>query len=67
VEASALGNLSAQMIALGVIGNLSAARKLICESFEMPEYHPQRPVPAAVIARSEELVTMREMKGKPWA
>ena len=67
VEASALGNLSAQMIALGVIENLSAARKLICESFEMPEYHPQRPVPAAVIARSEELVTMREMKGKPWA
>jgi rhamnulokinase len=67
VEASVLGNLSAQMIALGVVEDLNAARALICASFELHEYQPQTPVPAGVIARFEELLAMREMKGEPCA
>jgi rhamnulokinase len=67
VEASALGNLSAQLIALGVIENLSAARALICSSFEMHEYDPNSAVPTDVLARFDELLAMREMKGEPCA
>ena len=67
IEASVLGNLSAQMIALGVIENLSAGRALICASFEMDEYYPKTSVPASVVARFEELLAMREMKGEPRA
>jgi len=67
VEASALGNLSAQMIALGLIENLSAARALICTSFEMHEYHPRDAVPAGVLSRFEELLAVREMKGETCA
>ncbi len=55
VEASALGNLSAQMIALGVIENLSAARLFIRNSFPLPEYYPRTPIPSSVIARFEAL------------
>jgi len=67
VEASALGNLSAQMIALGVIENLTAARKLICTSFEMQEFYPQTTVPGSVLARFEEMLATKEMKGEPCA
>ena len=67
VEASALGNLSAQMIALGVIENLSAARKLICTSFEMHEFYPHTIVPGSALARFEEMLATREMKGEPCA
>jgi rhamnulokinase len=67
VEASALGNLSAQMIALGLIENLSAARALICTSFEMQEYHPRHAVPREVLLRFDELLAMREMKGETCA
>ncbi|MBS1803253.1 MAG: rhamnulokinase [Acidobacteria bacterium] len=67
VEASALGNLSAQMIALGVIENLSAARALICSSFEMHEYYPHSAVPADVLTRFEELLATKEMKGETCA
>jgi rhamnulokinase len=67
IEASVLGNLSAQMIALGVIENLSAARALICTSFEMHDYHPRGTVPTDVTACFEELLAMREMKGEPCA
>jgi len=67
VEASALGNLSAQMIALGVIENLSAARALICSSFEMHEYYPQSAVPIDVLARFDELLAMKELKGETCA
>ena len=45
VEASALGNLSAQMIALGEIENLEAARMLIRSSFPMQEFLPGASVP----------------------
>ncbi len=47
VEASALGNLSAQMIALGEIENLDAARRLIRASFPMQEFSPRGTVPEA--------------------
>jgi len=67
VEASALGNLSAQMIALGVIENLGAARALICSSFEMHEYYPHSAVPTDVLARFDELLAMKEMKGETCA
>ena len=67
VEASALGNLSAQMIALGMIENLNAARALICTSFEMHEYHPRNAVPRDVLSRFDELLAMREMKGETCA
>lgn len=63
VEASALGNLSAQMIALGVLEDLNAARSLIYTSFEMNKYHPLAEVPGSVLARFEELLAAREMEG----
>src|SRR5579863_6105674 len=56
VEASALGNLSAQMIALGVIENLDAARGLIRSSFPMQEFLPRAIVPAKAIRRFNELL-----------
>jgi hypothetical protein len=65
VEASALGNLSAQMIALGVIENLSAARALIGRSFELQEFHPQNMIPASVKQRFEELLAIEALKGEP--
>jgi len=48
VEASALGNLCAQMIALGEIDGLAEARSLIRRSFEIQEYLPQEGVPDRV-------------------
>jgi rhamnulokinase len=67
VEASALGNLSAQMIALGEIENLRAARDLICTAFEMDEYAPRAAVPKSVLERFEELSSARELKGETCA
>lgn len=48
VEASALGNLCAQWIALGAIENLDAARALIRASFPCVEYAPKAEIPEAV-------------------
>jgi len=45
VEASALGNISAQMIALEVLPGLDEARTLIRRSFEIDEYQPHEAVP----------------------
>jgi rhamnulokinase len=67
IEASALGNLSAQMMALGVIKNLDEARTLIRASLEMQEYHPSGTVPNRVIERFEELLAGKQMKGEPCA
>lgn len=67
IEASVLGNLSAQMIALGVIENLNAARALIRTSFKMEEYQPQDGVPGPVLNQFEELLSAREMKGEACA
>jgi rhamnulokinase len=45
VEASALGNICTQMIALCEIANLDEARALIRISFEIEEFEPEEPVP----------------------
>lgn len=55
VEASALGNLAAQWIAMGAIENLDAARALIRTSFPGEEYAPKEAVPAAARERFAEL------------
>ena len=41
VEATAIGNLAAQMIAAGDVADLSAARKLVAESFDPVKYSPR--------------------------
>jgi rhamnulokinase len=48
VEASALGNICSQMIALGEISSLNAARTVIRNSFEISEYRPLEPIPDSV-------------------
>jgi rhamnulokinase len=48
VEASALGNICSQMIALGEIPSLDAARAVIRQSFEINEYRPLEPIPDSV-------------------
>lgn len=48
VEASALGNICAQMIAMGEIAGLDEARALIRRSFPSDEYRPQEEIPAQV-------------------
>jgi len=48
VEASALGNICTQMIALGEIPSLDAARTVIRQSFEINEYRPLEPIPDTV-------------------
>ena len=53
VEASALGNLSAQWIALGAIENLSAARAIIQSSFPCEHFTPRDTIPASVLERFE--------------
>lgn len=67
VEASALGNLSAQMIALGVLENLNEARALICSSFEMHEFEPQAAVPRRALECFDGLLAAKETKGEPCA
>jgi rhamnulokinase len=56
IEASALGNLCVQMIAMGEIANLDEARALIQRSFPVQQYQPQSAVPAAVWARFQQLL-----------
>ncbi len=51
VEASALGNLCAQMIALGEIGGLDEARALIRRSIVTNEYLPQQETPIEIWRR----------------
>jgi sugar (pentulose or hexulose) kinase len=41
VEATAIGNLSVQMMALGEISGLSEAREIIANSFETAKYEPE--------------------------
>jgi rhamnulokinase len=41
VEATAIGNLLAQMIAAGEVADLAAARRLVAASFEVREYLPR--------------------------
>lgn len=55
VEASALGNLCAQWIALGAIENLDTARALIRASFPCEEFSPMAEIPEAVWERFMDL------------
>jgi len=64
VEASVLGNLSAQMIALGVIENLDRAREIIRASFDLTHYVPKAGVPEGVYERFQELRTARCHEGE---
>ncbi|MGO9339748.1 MAG: rhamnulokinase [Terracidiphilus sp.] len=59
VEASALGNICAQMIALGEISGLDQARALIRRSFEIGEYRPQETTPDRVWQRFQDLAATR--------
>ena len=56
VEATALGNIAAQLIALGEIKDLSEARKVIANSFEIEHFVPQDT--AAWDAAYEKFVTL---------
>jgi rhamnulokinase len=56
VEASALGNICVQMIAMGEIAGLSEARALIRRSFEIQEFLPQEQVPDRVWKQFQQLV-----------
>lgn len=63
VEASTIGNLSAQAIALGAIRNLDTARDVIRSSFVMHEFRPKTAVPAAAFRRFEHLLQTRFQRG----
>jgi len=56
VEASVLGNLSAQMIALGILEDLNAARALVRASFPIEEYRPMAAVPDTVYQKFKQLL-----------
>jgi rhamnulokinase len=62
VEASALGNVSAQMIALGEIASLEAARALIRQSFDLDEYRPQQQIPERVWRQFQEYAATRKQE-----
>ena len=51
VETSALGNACVQLIGLGVLPSLDAARALIRRSFAVEEYTPETPVPPELVQR----------------
>jgi rhamnulokinase len=52
-ETAALGNACVQLIALGVLPDLDAARALVRRSFGAEEYTPREPVPAEALRRFE--------------
>jgi rhamnulokinase len=43
VEATAIGNVLVQAVGLGLLGSLADAREVVCRSFEVRAYDPQRP------------------------
>jgi rhamnulokinase len=57
-EASAVGNICAQMIALGEIQSLDEARALIRHSFDIHEYHPSESIPDPVWNRFQQYVAI---------
>jgi rhamnulokinase len=57
VEASALGNICVQMIAMGEIAGIDEARTLIRRSFAIDEYQPRDPVPERVWRRFHQCAT----------
>jgi rhamnulokinase len=64
VEASVLGNLSAQMMALGEVEDLDAARNLIRASYDLIEYLPKAGVPDGVYAHFQEVRRKRCREGE---
>jgi rhamnulokinase len=58
VEASAIGNVCAQMIGLGEIADLAEARSLIRRSFPISEYLPNETTPDGVWERFQQLLAM---------
>lgn len=60
VEASTLGNVSAQLMALGALENLTAARALIRRSFSFEECLPKDAVPDRVWERFVEIQREKE-------
>ena len=58
IEATAIGNLAAQLISLGEIGSLSEAREVIRNSFPIEEYVPDHP--AAWDAAYEKLLVLQK-------
>ena len=51
VEASALGNIVAQMIAIGQVAGISEARALIRRSVDIVDFHPRQQIPDQVWSR----------------
>jgi rhamnulokinase len=51
VETSALGNACVQLVGLGVLPSLDAARALIRRSYPVEDYTPDTPVPPDVLQR----------------
>jgi rhamnulokinase len=51
VETSALGNACVQLVGLGILASLDAARALIRRSYQVEEYTPRTPVPDGALQR----------------
>ena len=51
VESAALGNACVQLMGLGVLGSLDAARALIRRSYPPQDYTPRTPVPGDLVER----------------
>jgi rhamnulokinase len=64
VEASVLGNLSAQMMALGIVENLNAAREVIRASFDLIEFQPKASLPGEVYKHFQQLRSTRCREGE---
>lgn len=64
VEASALGNLSAQMIAVGGLDNLNAARAFIRKSFSLKQFRPGSSIPERVYRSFQQLLLTRYQEGE---
>jgi rhamnulokinase len=45
IEATAIGNAMMQAIALGAIGSIADARRIVAESFAVKTYEPESPTP----------------------
>jgi rhamnulokinase len=64
VETAALGNACVQLIALGALPSLDAARALIRRSFAVEEYAPGAPVAAEALPRFEAFGARRAGRGE---
>ena len=58
VEATAIGNILVQAMAVGDIKSLAEARQVVCASFDVKTYQPQQPKPwNEAYARYREIAT----------